>query len=100
MSWHDRDAQQLFKFADSWSKREEQRRTWWTIFVLDRFISMDTSGLPFSAPEPCPDELLPVNDEDWVLERTDGFQAEYISLLEHGGILRLIDTTSDMEITS
>jgi hypothetical protein len=36
MSWHDRDAQQLFKFADSWSKREEQRRTWWTIFVLDR----------------------------------------------------------------
>ncbi|RKL44710.1 hypothetical protein BFJ70_g3852 [Fusarium oxysporum] len=70
MSWHDRDAQQLFKFADSWSKREEQRRTWWTIFVLDRFISMDTSGLPFAAPEPCPDELLPVNDEDWVLGKT------------------------------
>ncbi|KAF4953353.1 hypothetical protein FSARC_12404 [Fusarium sarcochroum] len=67
MGWHDRDAQQLFKLGDSWSKREEQRRTWWTIFVLD---SIDTSGLPFAAPEPCPDELLPVNDEDWVLGKT------------------------------
>ncbi|KAJ4259585.1 hypothetical protein NW762_007515 [Fusarium torreyae] len=70
MGWHDRDAQQLFKLGDSWSKREEQRRTWWTIFVLDRFINIDTSGLPFAAPEPCPDELLPVNDEDWVLGKT------------------------------
>ncbi|SCO87244.1 uncharacterized protein FRV6_11371 [Fusarium oxysporum] len=120
MSWHDRDAQQLFKFADSWSKREEQRRTWWTIFVLDRFISMDTSGLPFAAPEPCPDELLPVNDEDWVLDDepqmkdalgtiVDGLRrlaerwpiaTEYISLLEQGGILRLIDTSSETETMS
>jgi hypothetical protein len=36
MGWHDRDAQQLFKLGDSWSIREEQRRTWWAIFVLDR----------------------------------------------------------------
>ncbi|KAF4448915.1 hypothetical protein F53441_7739 [Fusarium austroafricanum] len=70
MGWHDRDALQLFKLGDSWSKREEQRRTWWAIFVLDRFINIDTSGLPFAAPEPCPDELLPVNDDDWVLGET------------------------------
>ncbi|KAG5664275.1 hypothetical protein KAF25_008009 [Fusarium avenaceum] len=70
MGWHDRDAQQLFQLGDSWSKREEQRRTWWAIFVLDRFINIDTSGMPFAAPEPCPDELLPVNDEDWALGKT------------------------------
>jgi hypothetical protein len=26
--------------------------------------------MPFAAPEPCPDELLPVNDEDWALGKT------------------------------
>lgn len=36
MGWHDRDAQQLFKPADTWSLREEQRRTWWSVFILDR----------------------------------------------------------------
>ncbi|KAJ3542040.1 hypothetical protein NM208_g4309 [Fusarium decemcellulare] len=67
MGWHDRRAQQLFQLADTWSLREEQRRTWWAIFILDRFINIDTSGLPFASPEPFPDELLPVNDEDWGL---------------------------------
>ena len=73
--------QQLFMPADTWTLREEQRRTWWAIFVLDRycssmlleayadhlarFISIEKSDLPFSAPEPFSDELLPINDEDW-----------------------------------
>ncbi|KAM0415657.1 hypothetical protein ACHAPT_013407 [Fusarium lateritium] len=39
MGWHDRDAQQLFKPADTWSLREEQRRTWWSIFILDRLVT-------------------------------------------------------------
>ncbi|WAO87105.1 Fungal-trans domain-containing protein [Fusarium falciforme] len=65
IGWHDRDAQQLFKPADTWSLLEEQRRTWWSVFILDRVINTETSGLPFATPEPSPDELLPVNDEDW-----------------------------------
>ncbi|RSL48041.1 hypothetical protein CEP53_009704 [Fusarium sp. AF-6] len=65
MGWHDRDAQQLFKPADTWSLREEQRRTWWSIFILDRVINTETSGFPFATPEPSPNELLPVNDDDW-----------------------------------
>ncbi len=32
-----KNAQQLFKAAETWSLREEQRRTWWAIFVLDRY---------------------------------------------------------------
>jgi hypothetical protein len=37
MGFHDRKAaQQLFKPAETWTLREEQRRTWWAIFILDR----------------------------------------------------------------
>ncbi|UPL00842.1 hypothetical protein LCI18_011776 [Fusarium solani-melongenae] len=65
MGFYDRkDAQQLFKPAETWSLREEQRRTWWAIFILDRFVNIDSS-LPPATPEPCQSELLPVNDIDW-----------------------------------
>lgn len=33
---HDRKNNQLFKPAETWTLREEQRRTWWAIFLLDR----------------------------------------------------------------
>lgn len=36
MGWHDRRAQQLFTYPETLSLREEQRRTWWAIFILDR----------------------------------------------------------------
>lgn len=31
-------AQQLFTAADTWTYREEQRRTWWAIFLLDKYV--------------------------------------------------------------
>jgi hypothetical protein len=31
-----KNARQLFVDPDTWSLREEQRRTWWAVFVLDR----------------------------------------------------------------
>lgn len=65
MGWHDIKAQQLFKEPDTLRLREEQRRTWWAVYILDRYINIDTSGLPFASPEPSDDELLPVNDHDW-----------------------------------
>lgn len=36
MGWHDGAAQQLFKPGDTWTLLEEQRRTWWGVFILDR----------------------------------------------------------------
>jgi hypothetical protein len=37
MGMHDRkNSQRLFKPTEIWSIREEQRRTWWAIFILDR----------------------------------------------------------------
>ncbi|KAL6792854.1 fungal-specific transcription factor domain-containing protein [Trichoderma sp. SZMC 28012] len=61
---HDRKNNQLFKPAETWTLREEQRRTSWAIFLLDRLMNIETN-LPFTVPEPVQDELLPINDEDW-----------------------------------
>jgi hypothetical protein len=55
----------LFKPNDTWTSREEGRRTWWAIFVLDRYINVEDNAMPFAMPEPTSDQLLPVNDDDW-----------------------------------
>lgn len=37
MGFHDRTiAPQLFKDADTWTEREEERRSWWAIVILER----------------------------------------------------------------
>ncbi|KAL7898917.1 fungal-specific transcription factor domain-containing protein [Trichoderma sp. SZMC 28014] len=61
---HDRKNNKLFKGAETWTLREEQRRTWWAIFLLDRLMNIETN-LPITVPEPARDELLPINDDDW-----------------------------------
>lgn len=37
MGWHDKNSTNLFSPADTWTLREEQRRTWWAIFILDKY---------------------------------------------------------------
>ncbi|KAI1653002.1 hypothetical protein F4813DRAFT_285917 [Daldinia decipiens] len=67
MGFHDRkNASQLFKDAVTWTSREEERRTWWAVFCLDRITNQGISGLPFSAPEPSPGELLPCPEGPWI----------------------------------
>lgn len=40
MGFHDRKkAPQLFKDPPTWTGREEERRTWWGVVVLDRYVS-------------------------------------------------------------
>ncbi|OWT43581.1 fungal specific transcription factor [Pochonia chlamydosporia 170] len=58
-------AKQLFVVADMWSLREEQQRTWWAIFILDKVVNLGSPGLPLVTPDPCADHLLPVNERDW-----------------------------------
>lgn len=36
MGLYRRQTQPLFKPAETWTLREEQRRTWWSVFVLER----------------------------------------------------------------
>jgi hypothetical protein len=55
----------LFKPNDTWTSREEGRRTWWAIFVLDRYINVEDNAMPFAMPKPTSEQLLPVNDDDW-----------------------------------
>ncbi len=44
---HDRrGATQLFKAADTWSVKEEERRAWWAVFILDRYSLSHLSPPP------------------------------------------------------
>jgi hypothetical protein len=38
-------ASRLFAPANSWTLREEQRRTWWAILILDRYVPVLVSAL-------------------------------------------------------
>jgi hypothetical protein len=42
-------------------EKEERRRVWWAIVILDRLVSRET----LSSPEPRPDDLLPGHDQAW-----------------------------------
>ena len=44
---------------------EQQRRVWWAIFDLDRFVNLCTGDKVFAAEEPKPDENLPMELEAW-----------------------------------
>ncbi|KAH8894678.1 hypothetical protein GQ53DRAFT_858282, partial [Thozetella sp. PMI_491] len=60
-----RNSTQLFKAADTWTLREEERRAWWATFILERIINVGPTGLPLAVPEPAPDALFPTADAHW-----------------------------------
>lgn len=76
-----KDAKQLFVEPETWTLCEEQRRTWWAIVMLDRYVQIYIIGnsslivtrvvvagspqLLMAAPDPNPNDLLPCNDDDW-----------------------------------
>ncbi|KAF4341541.1 hypothetical protein FBEOM_4443 [Fusarium beomiforme] len=60
-----KEAKQLFVDAETWTLCEEQRRTWWTIAMLDRVIVAGSPELLMAAPDPSTNDLLPCNDDDW-----------------------------------
>lgn len=45
MGLHERQPQPLFKRAETWSLREEQRRTWWAVFILERYCTHDITRI-------------------------------------------------------
>ncbi|KAF2802284.1 uncharacterized protein BDZ99DRAFT_483019 [Mytilinidion resinicola] len=63
---HDRkNATQLFVKPQTWTYWEEERRTWWAVSILERYINLGPTGLPLATPEPEQGELLPAADADW-----------------------------------
>ncbi|KAK7210601.1 hypothetical protein V2G26_017779 [Clonostachys chloroleuca] len=55
----------IFKDPETRTLREEMRRTWWTIYILDRCLHIEPNGMPFAVPDFPSDQLLPVDDDDW-----------------------------------
>ncbi|KAF1988639.1 hypothetical protein K402DRAFT_391863 [Aulographum hederae CBS 113979] len=66
MGFHDRrHAAQLLKVSETPTLREEERRTWWAVLILDRYVHIGTSGVPLAAPDPGNGDLLPCSEVDW-----------------------------------
>ncbi|KAH8888155.1 hypothetical protein GQ53DRAFT_654844, partial [Thozetella sp. PMI_491] len=55
----------LFKEANTWTEREEERRAWWAVFILERIINVAPSGLHMATPDPSSATLLPISDSRW-----------------------------------
>ncbi|KAK7972254.1 hypothetical protein PG988_006388 [Apiospora saccharicola] len=68
MGFHDREhSPQMFQSPVTWTGREEERRAWWAVVILDRLAHQGIHGMPLAAPEPHPGELLPAPDKSWDL---------------------------------
>ncbi|EED15569.1 conserved hypothetical protein [Talaromyces stipitatus ATCC 10500] len=65
MGLANRDKKQLFEMPDTWTAREEERRIWWAIMLLDRFLNLGVTGLPLATPKPTNRDLLPCTEDGW-----------------------------------
>ncbi|KAK3716315.1 hypothetical protein LTR37_006465 [Vermiconidia calcicola] len=66
MGLHDRKtATQLAPKPDTWTESEEQRRLWWAVLMLDRYIHVGFRFRPLAAESIAANELLPGTDADW-----------------------------------
>ncbi|EHK20192.1 uncharacterized protein TRIVIDRAFT_193156 [Trichoderma virens Gv29-8] len=48
-----------------WNEVEEQRRVWWSIIILDRYLNLCNPGRHLITPDPTPDSYLPGDDLEW-----------------------------------
>ncbi|KAJ5145898.1 uncharacterized protein N7515_000462 [Penicillium bovifimosum] len=53
-----------------WVSREEEKRVWWTIYILDSYVPILTGFCNFVTDDPALDDCLPIEDNLWV---TDAF---------------------------
>jgi hypothetical protein len=60
-------APRLSELPNTMSGREEERRAWWTIVMLDKYVALGMYGAPPATGEPIRTELLPCDDLDWNL---------------------------------
>ncbi|TVY31880.1 hypothetical protein LOCC1_G008317 [Lachnellula occidentalis] len=65
MGFHCKYAAQLFKDPETWTYREEERRAWWAIVILDRHVNLGVHGLPLNVSEPLKGTLLPCTESIW-----------------------------------
>ncbi|RFU26305.1 hypothetical protein B7463_g10029, partial [Scytalidium lignicola] len=81
-----RNATQLLKLPDTLTLREEERRTWWTILILERYINLGPRGLALATPEPCQGHLLPITDGQWDKGEIGGNEPLYTTRFSSPGI--------------
>ncbi|PLB47453.1 hypothetical protein P170DRAFT_478302 [Aspergillus steynii IBT 23096] len=66
LGFHDRkNAPQFFKSPNTWTLREEERRAWWAVVILDRYVNLGIQNIPLAAPNPNNGDLLPCTEDRW-----------------------------------
>jgi len=79
LMYHDRQGMsQVFKTADTWTQREEERRAGWAIFMLDQFLHVGTDALPLMLPRMSASLALPINDIGWSKGHLDTAESSII----------------------
>ncbi|KAK7229675.1 hypothetical protein V2G26_001845 [Clonostachys chloroleuca] len=77
--------------ATTWTEAEERRRVWWSIYILDKIVSMG-SRRRCLVPDPQPEGRLPVDDEAWDcgdVRRAIGYSTHTPYPVEQSGFARL-----------
>lgn len=62
---HDKYATQLADWGDTWTAKEERRRLYWGMLVLDRYINLGFGLRPLAMPVIPQAEILPADDDAW-----------------------------------
>ncbi|EXJ90190.1 hypothetical protein A1O1_03289 [Capronia coronata CBS 617.96] len=58
-------AARMFHEAETWTQREEERRTWWAVLLVDRYLHAGTYGFPIITCDPVKENFLPCDDASW-----------------------------------
>ncbi|KAF2415955.1 hypothetical protein EJ08DRAFT_622773 [Tothia fuscella] len=55
----------VFSEQFTWIEKEERRRVWWAVIILERIRSLGWPGRPLQTPDPVNTDLLPADDLLW-----------------------------------
>ncbi|KAJ5550941.1 hypothetical protein N7461_005639 [Penicillium sp. DV-2018c] len=64
----DRSVKPRESSAEDWISREEEKRVWWTIYILDSYVPILTELCNFVTDDPSLNDCLPIEDSLWVAD--------------------------------
>jgi hypothetical protein len=63
---HDRrNCIQITRRPGAWAEVEEQKRTWWVVMLLDRYVNLGSRSHPLATDDPARTDVLPADDTHW-----------------------------------
>jgi hypothetical protein len=80
LGFHDRkEAPQMLRRPGAWAEIEETTRTWYAVMLLDRYVSLGSSGHPLATEDPSRADVLPADDSSWDIGEMISSEPLYVS---------------------